>query len=130
VERASADVLVAVFDAESAPEALRLAAEMRAGDLRAELYPEPDKLGKQMKYAASKGIPFAAILGGDEIARGDVTIKNLTSGTQESIPRARVAAEVERRIRESNRDPRTATRDNESNRESRTASRDSEESES
>ncbi len=98
VERASADVMVTVFDAESLPEALKLAAELRAANLRVELYPEPDKLGKQMKYAASKQIPFAAVLGGDELARGEVTIKTLTTGTQESLPRATVATEIGSRI--------------------------------
>ncbi len=98
VERASADVMVTVFDAASVPEAMKLAADLRAADVRVELYPEPDKLGKQMKYAASKQIPFAAILGGDEIARGEVTIKNLATGTQESIPRANVARVIGSRI--------------------------------
>jgi len=98
VERGSADVLVTLFDPASIPEGLKLAAELRAADLRVELYPEPDKLGKQMKYAASKLIPFAAILGSDEIARGEVTIKDLTTGTQESIPRATVAREIASRI--------------------------------
>jgi histidyl-tRNA synthetase len=127
VERVSADVLVTVFDAAAVPEALKLAAELRAADLRVELYPEPDKLGKQMKYAASKQIPFAAILGGDEIARGEVTIKNLTAGTQESIPRAEVAkaiASPNRGARSANRD---SELDSEPNREPRTANRDSEE---
>lgn len=98
VERASADVLVTVFDAQLVPEALKLAAELRAANVRVELYPEPDKLGKQMKYAASKHILFAAILGGDEIARGEVTIKNLNTGTQEAIARGSVAAEIGSRI--------------------------------
>jgi histidyl-tRNA synthetase len=111
VERASADVLVTVFDAASIPEALKLASELRAGGVRVELYPEPDKLGKQMKYAASKQIPFAAILGGDEIARGEVTIKNLTTGTQESLARAGLVTEIESRLataesRPAIRDPR------------------------
>jgi histidyl-tRNA synthetase len=70
---------------------LRLAAELRARGIRVETYPEPDKLGKQMKYASAKRIPYAAILGGDEIARGEVTIKNLETGNQESLPRATVA---------------------------------------
>src|SRR5258705_3827685 len=62
VQHASADVLVAVFDDQTVPEALKLAGELRAQGVRVELYPEPDKLGKQMKYAAAKTIPFAAIL--------------------------------------------------------------------
>ena len=98
VQRASADVLVTVFDAGSMQEALKLSADLRSAGLRVELYPEPDKLGKQMKYAASKQIPFAAILGGDELARGEVTIKDLTAGTQQSIPRASVAGEIGSRI--------------------------------
>jgi histidyl-tRNA synthetase len=96
IQQASADVLVAVFDDQTVPEALKLAAELRAESVRVEVYPEPDKLGKQMKYAAAKMIPFAAILGGDELARSEVTIKNLQTGTQESIARASVAAAIRR----------------------------------
>jgi histidyl-tRNA synthetase len=94
VQRASADVLVSLFDEAGVPEALKLAAELRAADVRVEVYPEPDKLGKQMKYAAARMIPFAAILGSDEIARGEVTVKNLQNGTQESLARGAVAAAV------------------------------------
>ena len=97
VEQASADVLVAVFDKQTAPEALKLAVELRRQGVRVEVYAEPDKLGKQMKYAAAKMIPFAAILGGDEIARGEVTIKNLQTSAQESVPRASVADKVKRK---------------------------------
>ncbi len=96
IQQASADVLVAVFDDQTVPEALKLAAELRAQGVRVEVYPEPGKLGKQMKYAAVKTIPFAAILGGDELARGEVTIKNLQTGAQESVPRASVVAHVRR----------------------------------
>jgi len=98
VQRASADVLVTVFDAGSMPDALKLSADLRSAGLRVELYPEPDKLGKQMKYAASRQIPFAAILGSDELARGEVTIKDLTAGTQQSIARAGVAKQIGSRI--------------------------------
>jgi len=90
VQQASADVLVTVLDAQTLPAALKLATELRRGGVRVELYPQPDKLGKQMKYAADKHIPFAAVLGGDEIARGEVTLKNLGSGTQESVKREKV----------------------------------------
>ena len=96
VQAASADVLVAVFDQETIPHALQLAGELRAQGVRVEVYPEPDKLGKQMKYAAATMIPFAAILGGDELARGEVTIKNLQTGEQESMARASVASAVKR----------------------------------
>jgi histidyl-tRNA synthetase len=91
VEHASADVLVSVFDQSTIPDVLTLAAELRGSGIRVEVYPEPDKLGKQMKYASTRKIRFAAILGGDEIGRGEVTLKNLETGVQQSVPRAAVA---------------------------------------
>ena len=91
VERSAADVLVTLFDEATVPEALRLAAELRDAGVRVEVYPEPDKLGKQMKYAAAGRVPFAAILGSDEIARGEVTVKNLGAGVQSSVPRVALA---------------------------------------
>ncbi len=90
VQKPSADVLVTLFEGEPIEQALRLAAELRDGGVRVEVYPEPDKLGRQFKYAAGKGVPFVAILGGDERVRGEVTIKNMSTGQQESVQRARV----------------------------------------
>jgi histidyl-tRNA synthetase len=97
VEQASADVLLAVFDRSTVPEVLKLAAELRAAGIRVEVYPEPDKLGKQMKYAATRKIRFAAILGGDEIGRGEVTIKNLETGEQKSVARSSVVQVIKDR---------------------------------
>jgi histidyl-tRNA synthetase len=92
VQRGVAAVLVTLFEGEPAEEALRLASELRAYGLQVELYPEPDKLGKQFKYAASRGIPRVVILGSDERARGVVTIKDMTSGEQTTVARAEAAA--------------------------------------
>ncbi len=94
VAAAPADLLVTLFDDATVPAALALAAELRREGLRVEVYPEADKLGKQMKYAAGRGIRFAAILGADELARGEVAVKDLTSGAQAPLPRAAVAAHV------------------------------------
>src|SRR4051812_34285780 len=90
VDQGSADVLLALFDHTTIPEALKLSAELRAGGIRVEVYPEPEKLGKQMKYASSRTIRLVAILGGDEVARREVTIKNLETGEQKSVPRSDV----------------------------------------
>jgi histidyl-tRNA synthetase len=92
VQKPSADVLVTLFEGQPIEEGLRLAAELRRAGLRVELYPEPEKLGKQLKYAAGKGIPFAAIMGGHELAMGQVTIKNLSTGEQRPLARSDVAA--------------------------------------
>jgi histidyl-tRNA synthetase len=77
-----ADVMMAVFDAKDTPQALRVAGLLRQSGLRVLVYPDADKIGKQIKYADSLGIPFVAILGGNEIAAGTVTVKNLTAQTQ------------------------------------------------
>jgi histidyl-tRNA synthetase len=87
----AADVMVTLFEGQPVGEALALAAELRAAGLRVEVYPEPDKLGKQFKYASARGARFVTVLGGDEIAGAAVTIKNLTTGAQDSVPRADVA---------------------------------------
>ena len=98
VQAGGPDVLVTVFDRESIGDSLRLAGELRAGGLRAELYPEADKLGKQLKYASARDAAFVAIVGADERARGEVTIKNMKTGEQQSLPRSDVAAMLRRRL--------------------------------
>jgi histidyl-tRNA synthetase len=77
-----ADVMVAAFDAAGLPHAMALAAQLRRGDLRVTVYPEPDKIGKQIKYAESRGIQCVAMLGENEIQRGEVTIKHLATRQQ------------------------------------------------
>jgi histidyl-tRNA synthetase len=88
----SADVMVTIWNANNAADAIRLAGELRAEGLRVDVYPEADKIGKQVKYADSRGIRFVTIVGDDETARGEVAVKNLSTGAQEILPRAQVAA--------------------------------------
>src|SRR5215510_2066062 len=76
-----ADVMVAVFDAADMPHAMRVAGSLRESGLRVLVYPDADKIGKQIKYADSRGIPFVAILGGNEVAAGTVTVKDLKAQT-------------------------------------------------
>ena len=89
-----ADVMTAVFNADDMPHVMRLAARLRAAGLRVLVYPDADKMGKQIKYADSRGIPFVAILGGDEIAAGTVTVKNLTAQTQHTYDQAAAGAAI------------------------------------
>ena len=87
VEATGADVLVTLFEGEDVAGGLRLARELREGGFRVEIYPEPDKLGKQLKYAAALGVPWALIVGGEERARGEVRVKNMRTGDQTVAPR-------------------------------------------
>ena len=82
-----AEVLVTVFDEKSMANSLRLAAELRQAGLKTAVYPEPTKLGKQFKYADRMGVRVAAILGPDELATGQVAIKDLKLGAQQSVAR-------------------------------------------
>jgi histidyl-tRNA synthetase len=91
VQRAAADALVTLFDEEGVAEALRLAGDLRAAGISVEVYPDVDKLGKQFKYASARGLPFVTIVGGDERAAGQVTIKNMESGEQTAVPREQAA---------------------------------------
>jgi histidyl-tRNA synthetase len=86
-----AEVMVTIWNAEKTSDAIRLAGELRADGLRVDVYPEPDKIGKQFKYADSRGMPFVIVVGDEEAARGEVAVKNLSSGEQHVVPRAQVA---------------------------------------
>src|SRR5262249_45065060 len=86
------DVMVTLWNDNALADAVRLAGELRRGGLRVDVYPEADKLGKQFKYAGSRQVPFVAIVGDDERARGEVAIKDMRSGDQTSVPRTEVAA--------------------------------------
>ena len=69
---------------------MALAAALRAGGLRVLVYPDADKIGKQIKYADGRGIPFVALLGDDEIrAAATVTVKDMAAQAQQTYPQAR-----------------------------------------
>jgi histidyl-tRNA synthetase len=100
VDAGAVDVLVTMFDEQSMTEALALARDLRKAGLRTEVYPEPDKLGRQFKYAAASGVPQVVVMGSEERARGAVTLKDMKTGQQATVPRAelpgRLAAETAR----------------------------------
>jgi histidyl-tRNA synthetase len=101
------DVLVTMWDdASLRAEAVRLAAELRGRGLRVELYPEPDKIGRQFKYADERHARFVIVQGENERAAGTVTIKNLATGTQESLARTDAATFIARTVNTSP-EPRT-----------------------
>ncbi len=89
-----ADVLVTVWNEECAGESLALASKLRQEGLRVDLYPEADKLAKQFKYAASRGIPSVVVIGDDERARGEVAIKDMRTGEQRSVKRDNAASAI------------------------------------
>lgn len=93
-----ADVMVTVWCPGLESESLGLAADLRRAGLRVDVYPEPGDshrpgkdAGKWAKYASARAIPFMAIMGENELERGEVAIKNLESRDQVTVPRAQAA---------------------------------------
>ncbi|MFM8952027.1 MAG: histidine--tRNA ligase [Planctomycetaceae bacterium] len=79
-----ADVFLVYFDAAHLADYLRIAAALRAAGVAVEFFPEPKKLGQQLKLAAKRGFPAALVIGSDEFAKGTAQLKQLA--TQTSIP--------------------------------------------
>jgi histidyl-tRNA synthetase len=93
-ERAALAVVVGA-DPGATVDRFRVATELRAAGLavRAELGHR--KLGKQLESAAKEGAHFAVILG-DELADGNVQLRDLQAGTQRVLPAADLARELAR----------------------------------
>jgi histidyl-tRNA synthetase len=84
--RTPVQVLVTVFDEPRMGASIALAQAFRRAGLKVMLYFEPRRLEAQLRYAHQKGIPFVAILGPDEEARGVVTVRDMGSGEQRTLP--------------------------------------------
>ena len=80
-------VLVTVFDAELAQESLKIATLLRQNGIRTEVYCRSARISAQIKYADTKGIPYAVILGSDEVEAGTVAVRDLANREQHIVPR-------------------------------------------
>ena len=73
------------FGAAEAAHCLRLAAQARLAGIATEIYPDSVKMKKQMSYANAHNVPFVALVGETEMAEGRITLKNMTTGEQQSL---------------------------------------------
>ena len=79
-------VLVTIFSEELLDKSFEITLKLRSLDINTDLWTDPQaKLDKQLKYADQKGIPYAVIIGPDEVKNNTYTLKNLESQTQETI---------------------------------------------
>ncbi len=58
---------------------------IREAGISAEIYPDSAKMKKQMSYANAREIPYVALVGEDEIANNQITLKNMLSGEQTKV---------------------------------------------
>ncbi len=82
-----APVLVTVFDESLMLKSFALAADLRRDGLNVMVYPEVAKLPRQFKFADKMKMKAALVLGPDEDAKGQVVVKNLSSGEQVAVAR-------------------------------------------
>ena len=96
-ESTAADVMVTIWDQgdvdENTQKSLQFASAMRGAGLRATLYPQADKLGKQLKYAEATRFPFVVILKPEEIR-----LRDMTAGTEESLTEVKIIEHIQGRI--------------------------------
>jgi histidyl-tRNA synthetase len=58
---------------------------LRDKKIACEIYPEKSKFDKQFKYAEKKGIPNIIIMGTEELAKNECTVKNIITGKQTTV---------------------------------------------
>ena len=90
---APADALILPMTADPAP-AIALAEELRSAGIRVQLYGEQKKFKQKMSYCNKLGVPYAVLLGEDEIAAGKCSVKDMTSGNQVTVTPAEAAAYI------------------------------------
>ncbi len=98
---APCDALVLPMTGDIAP-AVAAATALRNAGVRTQLYGEQRKFKAKMAYADKLGVPFAVLLGEDEISEGVLSVKDMRSGEQVKLPAAEAAALIRKAVEERN----------------------------
>ena len=64
---------------------MKLLKQLRDAGINSEIYPTAAKIKKQMNYADKKSIQYVVLVGEDEMNSGNLTVKNMSEGTQQSL---------------------------------------------
>ncbi len=81
----TSQVLITHFDKESMAFGLGILTKLREAGIPSEIYPDTSKIKKQLDYANKKQIPYAIVIGSEEIISGLISFKNLETGEQEKF---------------------------------------------
>jgi len=92
------DVFVAFISKQDLPHVLALAHQMRDQGLRVEYVLGPQALGKQLKLADARRAALAVVVGPDERARGQVVLRDLRNGTQETVSQTTLIDAIKGRV--------------------------------
>jgi len=78
-------VLLINFGGENELYSLQILKQLREANIAAEIYPDAAKFDKQLKYANKRKIPYVMLLGDDERNNKTVSLKNFTTGDQQTL---------------------------------------------
>ena len=90
---APADALVLPMT-ENTAAAVSLAESLRENGIRVQLYAEQKKFKQKMSYADKLGVPFAVLLGEDELAQGKCAVKDMRTGQQQLLTAQEAAGHI------------------------------------
>ena len=90
---APADALILPMTADPVP-AIALAEQLRSCGVRVQLYGEQKKFKQKMSYADKLGVPYAVLLGEDEIAQGVCSVKDMRTGQQVTVTPGEAAQHI------------------------------------
>jgi histidyl-tRNA synthetase len=81
----SSKALVCHFDPSSFEYGLKVLSALRSAGIASEIYADLTRIKKQLDYANKKQIPFALVIGSEEMSSSLIAIKNLDTGEQEKL---------------------------------------------
>ena len=81
----STQLMFVNFGEQEAIYCMKLLKQLRDAGVNAEIYPTADKIKKQMNYANKKSIQYVALVGEDEMISDNLTVKNMSDGTQQRL---------------------------------------------
>lgn len=88
------DVLFVNFGEKESLFAQKTARTLREKGVKAEVYPDNAKLKKQMNYANDRHIRFVVLAGEEEIRQNEVSLKDMLTGEQQSIPVEEIVSRI------------------------------------
>ena len=92
---APAEAVVIPMDGSVMSAAVAAATALREKGVKTQVYFEGKKFKQKIGYADKSGIPFAVLIGADEAAAGTVSVKDMASGEQQTLPPAQAAALID-----------------------------------
>jgi len=94
VELPKPKVLFINFGKSEALYAMKAISTLRKNNIKSELYPDDAKMKKQMNYANKREIPFVVLVGADEMAKNEFTLKDMISGEQYACSTSELVAKL------------------------------------